>query len=179
MRRSAVLMFALGCLGQHVLATEPEKPAAEEPPVLGCRTIALNGERGGMLANVNGELRWVDSPVAWTEWTLRETDKGWTIQPLFREESDARYLSCDGKGTVTLVAKPGEGVYWKLARKNERINIFEATIQASGGKFDGWYLGFSDEEEQIEKGNRKYRSYGVKLLEKPGAMTALQIFIRR
>jgi hypothetical protein len=175
----------VGCMATAVILTPmlsliaAPSLAAEEQPALGCRTISLSGDKGGMLANVDGQLRLVDSTVAWTEWTLRETDKGWTIQPLFREESDARYLSCDGDGKVTLVAKPGEGVYWKLTRKNERVNIFDATIQASGGKFDGWYLGFSDEQEQIEKGNRKYKSYRVKLSEKPGPRTALSIFIRR
>jgi large subunit ribosomal protein L7/L12 len=174
-----------GCLGvvlvvaAIVLMIVAKSLAAEDEHRLGCRTISLSGKKGGMLANVDGQLRLVDSPIAWTEWTLRETDKGWTIQPLFREESDARYLSFDGDGKVTLVAEPGEGVYWKLTRKGDRLNTFDATIQASGGKFDGWYLGFPDEQEQIEKGNRKYKSYQVNLSQTPSPRTNLCIFIRR
>jgi len=175
-----VLMSAICCLEQQASAAEPAKPiaSAQPPHPLGCRTISLSGEKGGMLAVVDGELRLVDSKTAWTEWTFLENGKGWTIQPLFREKADARYLSVDGGGEVTLVAEPGDGVYWKLTRKGDRLDTFDATIQASGGKFDGWYLGFSDAQEQIDKNNRKYKSYRVKLSEKPGPRTNLCVFIR-
>jgi hypothetical protein len=151
---------------------------AEPPRPLEFRTIALNGDKGGTLAIVDGQPRLVNSPSAWNEWTLRETDKGWTIQGrLSREQNDPRYLSVDKEGKVTLVAEPGDGAYWKLTRKGDRMTSFDATLQASGGKFDGWYLGFSAEAEQIERSNRKYDSYRVKLSEKAGPRTTLNIFI--
>ena len=49
-----------------------------------------------------------------------------------------------------MVTEPGDGAYWKLTRKGTG-HSFDATIQASGGKLDGWYLGFSDAQEQIER----------------------------
>ncbi len=151
--------------------------AAEPPRPLDFRTISLNGDKGGMLAVVDGEPRLVNSRTAWTEWTMRETDKGWTIQGRLSEKKpEPRFLSVDKDGKVTLVAEPGERAYWKLTRKGTG-HSFDATLQASGGKFDGWYLGFSDKQERIEKGRFKYEAYRVTLSEKPGPRTNLYIFI--
>ena len=75
-----------------------------------------------------------------------------------------------------MFAETGEGAYWKLTRKGNG-HSFDATLQASGGKFDNWYLGFSDAQEQIEKRNRKYNSYRVSLSEKIGPRSNLYIFI--
>ena len=115
-----------------------KSPAAEDQRPLDFRTISLNGDKGGMLAVVDGQPRLVNSRSAWTEWTLRETDKGWTIQG--RPSKDApepRYLGVDAEGKVTLVAKPGDGAHWRLTRKGDRQNSFDATLQVAGGKFDG------------------------------------------
>ena len=57
------------------------------------------------------------------------------------------------------------------------MTSFDATLQVSGGKLDGWYLGFSDKQEQIERSNRKYTSYHPKLSKEPGPRTKLYIFI--
>jgi hypothetical protein len=150
----------------------------EPPRPLEYRTISLGGDKGGSLAVVDGQPRLVNSPSAWTEWTLRETDKGWTVQSrLSREEPESRYLSVDGEGKVTLVAEPGGGASWKLTRKGDRITSFNATIQASGGKCEGWYLDFSDKQEQIEREKFKYKAYRATLSEKPGPRTNLHIFI--
>jgi hypothetical protein len=152
--------------------------AAEDRRPLEFRTIALNGDKGGTLAVVDGQPRLVNSPSAWTEWTLRETDKGWTIQSrLSREKPEPRYLGVDKEGKITLVAELGDGAYWTLTRQGDRMTSFDATLQALGGKVDGWYLGFSDEQEPIEKGNSKYKAYRPDLSEKPGPRTNLHIFI--
>ena len=151
--------------------------AAEDPRPLDFRTIALNGEKGGTLAVVDGQPRLVNSTTAWTEWTLLETDKGWTIQGrLSKDTPGPRYLGVDKEGKVTLFAETGDGAYWKLIRKGNG-HSFDATLQASGGKFDGWFLGFSDKQEQIEKGRFKYKAYRSELSEKPGPRTKLYIFI--
>ncbi len=71
----------------------------------------------------------------------------------------------------------GDGAYWKLTRTDDRINSFDAKIQASGEKSDGWYLGFSDQAEQVEEGTVKCQSYRAILAEKPGPRTNLHIFI--
>jgi hypothetical protein len=150
---------------------------ADPPRPLDFRTISLNGDKGGMLAIVDGQPLLVTSRTAWNEWTLRETEKGWTIQGrLSQEKPELRFLSVDKEGNVTLVAELGDGAYWKLTRKGTG-HSFGATLQASGGKFDGWYLGFSDEEEQVERGKVKYNSYRPTLSEKPGPRTNLYIFI--
>ena len=155
-----------------------KSPAAEDRRPLEYRTIAVNGDKGGMLTIVGGDLRLVNSPSAWTEWTLRQTDKGWTIQArLSREEAQPRFLSVDAEGKVSLAAELGDGCYWKLARTGDRISSFDAKIQASGGKYAGWYLGFSDQTEQVEKGTLKCQSYRAILGEKPGPRTNLHIFI--
>jgi ribosomal protein L7/L12 len=174
-----------GCLGVVLfvavilLVIVVNSLAAEDQRPLDYRTISLNGEKGGMLAIVDGQPRLVNSRTAWNEWTLRETDKGWTIQgKLSSEKPEPRFLSVDAEGKVTLVSELGDGAYWKLTRKGDKTtHSFDATLQASGGKFDGWYLDFSDEVEQIEKGRFKYQSYRVILSEKPGARTNLYIFI--
>jgi hypothetical protein len=172
-----------GCLGialvvvAVVLMIVARSFAAEDRRPLEYRTIALNGDKGGTLAVVDGQPRLVNSPSAWNEWTLRQTDKGWTIQGrLSKKQNEPRYLSVDGEGKVTLVAELGDGAYWKLTRKGTG-HSFDATLQASGGKCDGWYLGFSDKQEQIEKGKSKYKSYRPQLSEKPGSRTNLHIFI--
>jgi hypothetical protein len=150
---------------------------AEPPRPLDFRTIALNGHKGGMLAVVDGEPRMVNSREAWTEWTLRETNKGWTIQGQSSEEKpEPRFLSVNKEGKVTLVAEAGDRAYWKLTRKGTG-HSFDATLQVSGGKFNGWYLGFSDDQEWIKKGRFKYEAYRVTLSEKPGPRTHLYIFI--
>ena len=95
---------------------------------------------------------------------------------LSEEKPEPRFLAVDAKGKVTLVSELGDGAYWKLTRKGKG-HSFDATIQASGGKLDGWYLGFSDEQEQIERGTTKYKSYRPELSEKPGPRTNLYIFI--
>jgi len=150
---------------------------AEPPRPLEFRTISLNGDKGGMLAVVDGQPRLVNSTAAWTEWTLRETAKGWTIHGRLSEQKpEPRYLAVDAKGKISLVSEPGDGAYWKLTRKGAG-HSFDATIQASGGKFDGWYLGFSDAQEKLERNNRNHESYRAELSEKAGPRTKLYIFI--
>lgn len=174
MIRLALVLLALlptMCVAVKSLAAEDKRP-------LDFRTISLNGDKGGMLAVVDGQPRLVNSRTAWTEWTLRKTDKGWTIQGrLSREKPELRFLGVDAEGKVTLVAELGDGAYWKLTRKGDQLTSFDATFQASGGKFDGWYLDFSDKPEQIEQGRFKYEAYRVMLSEKPGPRTKLYIFI--
>ena len=152
--------------------------SAQPPRPLEFRTIALNGDKGGTLAVVDGQPRLVNSPSAWNEWTLRETDKGWTIQGrLSREQNEPRFLGVDKEGKITLVAELGDGAFWKLTRTGDRTTSFDATLQASGGKFDGCYLGLSDEQQQVEKGKFKYDSYRATLTEKPNPRSNLHIFI--
>jgi ribosomal protein L7/L12 len=173
-----------GCLGVVLLVAAAlvmivaKSLAAEPPRPLDFRTIALNGDKGGTLAIVDGQPVLVNSPSAWNEWTLQESDKGWTIQGrLSREKNEVRLLGVDTAGKLTLLAKPDDGAYWKLTRKGNRSTSFDATLQASGGKFDAWYLGFSDEAEQVEKGKFKYKSYLPKLSKESGPRTKLHIFI--
>ena len=175
MIRLALVLLALllptTCLAVKSLAAQDQRS-------LDFRTISLNGDKGGMLAVVDGQPRLVNSRSAWTAWTLRETDKGWTIQGhLSKETPEPRYLGVDAEGKVTLVAEPGDGAYWKLTRKGDRMTSFDATLQAAGGKFDGWYLDFSDQPERIERGRFKYNAYRVMLSEKPGPRTNLYMFI--
>jgi hypothetical protein len=152
--------------------------AAEEKRPLDYRTISLNGDKGGTLAIIDDGVRLVNSPSAWTEWTLRETERGWTIQGrLSKDKPELRYLNVNEAGKITLVAELENGAYWKLTRKGERPTSFDAAIQAKVGKFDGWYLGFSDEQEEIERGKLKYKSYRPLLSEKPGPRSNLNIFI--
>jgi hypothetical protein len=167
--------FALPIVVVAVLATAA---LAQPPRPLDHRTISLGGGNGGTLAVINGQPRLVHSPSAWTEWTLRETDKGWTIQGrLSGEAARASFLSVDTEGKVTLAPKSGAGVCWKINRKGDRLTSFEATIQAVGGKCDGWYLDFSDEQEQVEKGKLQYKSYRPMLSKEAGPRTKLHIFL--
>jgi hypothetical protein len=183
MKRLAImLLMAIIAMPKFVItlfvAVLAATALAEPPRPLEFRTIALAGDKGGTLAVVDGGVRLVNSPSAWNEWTLRETDKGWTIQSrLSREKPERRYLSVDAEGKLALVVEPGEGAYWKLTRKGDRTTSFDATIQASAGKFDGWYLGFDDTQEPIEKGQLKYKSYRPQLTEKAGPRSNLHIFI--
>jgi hypothetical protein len=113
-----------------------------------------------------------------SESSVRETEKGWTIQcRLSKENNEPRYLSVDKEGKVILIAEPDDGACWKLTRKDDRLTSFDAMLQASVGKFDGWYLGFSEEQGQVEKGNFKYNAYQVMMSEKSGPRTNLHIFI--
>lgn len=152
---------------------------AQEARPLQYRTIAVRDDKGGTLAVVNREVRLVGVLSAWTEWTLHETPKGWTIQvqPSAEATPQSRYLSVDEEGSVVLVAKPRDGAYWKLTPNANRLFSFDTTIQATAGKFKDWYLSFAEQAEEIEKGQSKHKSYRVKLLEKPGPRTELNIFI--
>ena len=151
-----------------LVLTRPKQP-------LEFRTISLNGDKGGMLAVVDGQPRLVNSRTAWTEWTLRETDKGWTIQGRYPEKNPnldfwrrcerEGHAGCEiGRRGLLETDPQGHG------------HSFDATIQVSGGKFDGWYLGFSDKQEQIERGNQVQVLPPV-MSEKPGPRTNLYIFI--
>ena len=155
-----------------------EKGRATSQPAsrpLDHRTIASNG---GTLAVVDGQPRLVKTPSAWNEWTLRETGKGWTVQGrLSGEKPEARYLSVDKDGKVTLDSELGDGAYWKLTRKGDRMTSFDATLQASGGKFDGGHLEIADKQEQIEKGKFKNEPDRVNVPEKPSPRANLHIFI--
>ena len=62
-------------------------------------------------------------------------------------------------------------------RALERLTSFDATIQTAGGKFDGWYLSFSEKQEEVEKGKFKYKSYRPQLSENPRPRMNLHIFI--
>ena len=69
MIRLALVLLALlptTCMAVKSFAAEDRRP-------LDFRTISLNGDKGGMLAVVDGQPRLVNSRTAWTEWTLRET----------------------------------------------------------------------------------------------------------
>ena len=93
-----------------------------------------------------------------------------------REKNETRFLSVDAKGKVTLVAELDNGAYWKLTRKGTG-HSFDATIQASSGKFDGWYLDFSEKQEQIEKGRFRVQCVPGELVGEAGPRTNLYIFI--
>jgi hypothetical protein len=159
-------------------------------------TGALSDLAGGYLAIIDGKPALVSSPSALREWSLRETDKGWTIQvdnQSFDMEGkvkdDNQYLAVDKEGKVTM-AVPGEGAYWKL-----NLNHIEGTthdvggeIRASGGKFDGWYLGFSDKAHQFKdsqvpkqlqalSGRYTYPMYDPELSEKSGARTKFRLYV--
>ena len=49
---------------------------AEPPRPLEFRTIALNGDKGGTLAIVDGQPRLVNSTSAWNEWTSTGNRQG-------------------------------------------------------------------------------------------------------
>lgn len=152
--------------------------AAQAVCPLEFRTVALNGDKGGMLAVVDGRPWLVNSPSALNEWTLQQTEKGWTIQSRpSREQQERRFLAVDNEGKVVLTAEPAEGAYWKLDREGDRTTSFDATLKVAGGKFAGRYLGFSDEQERIAKGRFHYDSYRPVLAERPGPRTTLHIFI--
>jgi hypothetical protein len=145
---------------------------AEKPRTLENRTIALPGLEGGILEIIDGKPKLLSAESS--DWRLRETDKGWTIQ------KGNQYLAVDKEGKVKLVAEPGEGVYWKLnVDRVERWTDVGAEIQASGGRFDGWYLGFSDKAQQFKysQTRRTYKMYDPELSEKSGARTKVRIFI--
>lgn len=86
--RHVIVPSGSGCLGvvlfmaAILMLIAVNSLAAQDHRPLDYRTIALNGDKGGMLAVVDGQPRLVNSRSAWNEWTLRETDKGWTIQRL-------------------------------------------------------------------------------------------------
>ena len=98
MIRLALVLLAL--LPTTCLAAK--STAAENQRLLDFRTISLNGDQGGMLAVVDGQPRLVNSRSAWTEWTLRESDKGWTIQGRrSRENHELRFLGVDAEGKIS------------------------------------------------------------------------------
>jgi hypothetical protein len=137
-------------------------------------TIEVKGSPGETLAIIDGESKLVHTvDGAWTEWNLRETNKGWTIQKAGnRKKDESRYLAVDKKGKVKLVAEPGEGAYWMVIRNGE-----DATIQVSGGKFGGWYLEFSEEGQQLKRGSRFVKTYDPQLSETSGGRANLHIFL--
>lgn len=147
----------------------------EDDRTLDYRTIVFKGDGGGTLGVVGGAVRVF--PSEGEEWKLRETEKGWTIQHLTtKEKPESRYLSVDSNGSVILVSQPGDGAYWKLTPKCTGVEC-RATLQVSGGKFDGRYLSSSEEAEQIENAGFKSKSYHVTLSEKPGPSTDLSIYV--
>jgi len=79
---------------------------------------ATSREKIKSIIRERGSLKIIDSPSAWNEWTLRETDKGWTIQVrLSREKPETRFLGVDAGEKVTLVLELGDGAYWTASRE--------------------------------------------------------------
>lgn len=148
-------------------------PVAAAQEVLEFRTIA--SERGYSLANMEGQPRFVGTPSAITNWTLAETDKGWTIQS--RKKDGALYLSVTDEGTVCLTDKLIAGSYWDFTKAKGKKTDYHGTLQTKVDMFSGWYLEFADTGERRERGKFKYMAYHPILQKKPGKRSELQIYL--
>lgn len=152
--------------------------ANDTPEPLEFRIIALDGPNGVRLAVMDGQVVLANSPSPWTEWTFQETDRGWTIRSRpSRDQTERWFLGVDEHGAVVLVEAPNQGAYWRLTRRGERPHDVEATLRATAGKFDGWYLGFAEESRRVERGRGRCEAYRPVLLEKPGERRNLRIYI--
>ena len=75
----------------------------------------------------------------------------------------------DGKDKkIRLVKKDGSGCQWIAIKIGTRGESDQITLQAAEGKFKGWYLDCTEEEEKIEIGGKTYSFRRMILSKKPG-----------
>src|SRR5262249_50696409 len=105
-------------------------------------------DRGYLKAGADSDFSvFVQAPHPSQVWRFKKTGKGYQIQlKQTGSPEDGCYLAFDPDGKkpgVFLTKETGPGTYWKLTlRKDEKDkpNDFHASLQATAGKVEGWYL---------------------------------------
>jgi hypothetical protein len=124
----------------------------------------------GSLAVVDGKVylaRYGD-PGPFKGWTLSgRGGTGW-IRVISRDKWDDCYVAFDPDGKdpkVTLASKPGPGTKWR--RTHVKGTAASYTIQATTGKYKGWYLDAGQAHTLKDKNGKKFTAYEAVLVKEP------------
>jgi hypothetical protein len=155
--RQTVLALALGLA---VLAA----PAARAV------SHAITGSEKGRLLARDGKVWLASSDVsgAFKGWRLARRGGTGDIPLDSRDKWDGWYLAFDPDGKdpkVTLTRKEGAGTEWK--RAHVKGTAAKYTIQATKGKYKGWYLGAGKAHTVKGKDGKKYTDYEAVLEKDP------------
>jgi hypothetical protein len=154
--RQAVLGLALGLA---VLA----------PPVARADFYDITGSGNGGLVVLDGKVRLARfRPGAFEGWGLSgRGGTGW-IRVISRDKWDDCYVAFDPDGKdpkVTLASKPGPGTKWR--RTHVKGTAASYTIQATTGKYKGWYLDAGKAHTVKDKNGKKFTAYEAVLVKEP------------
>jgi hypothetical protein len=111
--------------------------------------------------------REVRPPRAFEGWELGPPGGKREITVRSRDKWSGRYLAFDADGkdpTVTLARGSGPGTVWLLTHIKGRLGY---TIQATRGKYKGWYLDAGKAHTVKDKDGKEYTHYEAVLVEKP------------
>jgi hypothetical protein len=127
------------------------------------------GSEKGALVVVDGKVRLAKSghPGPFEGWDLGPPGGKQTIQVRSDDRWSGWYLAFDAGGKnpkVTLARnKPGLGTVWQLTRVKGR----GYTLQATSGKYKGWYLDAGKAHTVKGKDGKKYTDYEAVLEKDP------------
>jgi hypothetical protein len=153
MSRQTILGLALGLT---VLASS----------ALHAESHAITGSEKGRLLARDGKVWLARSghPGPFKGWGLTGRGGTGSIGVVSRDKWDGCYLAFDPGGKdprLTLVSRPGAGTEWKRAHVKGTAASY--TLQATRGKYKGWYLGAGEEVKR----NGKVIGRRAVLIEKP------------
>src|SRR5262245_52022165 len=124
--------------------------------------VMIDGK--GSLAVVDNKVYAVDPPerADAMDWETTK-DKEAPIE-LMLAERPRNYLAVDPRtGEVGLTFRQGPAAAWKLTRVKDGY-----TIQATAGKYKGWYLSVEEKGERVKRGKGFCTLYPIKLTKEPG-----------
>ena len=98
--------------------------------------------------------------------TTQELDSNGQVTKTDTTELEIFYVN--GQPIERLVKKDGSGCQWIAIKIGTRGESDQITLQAAEGKFKGWYLDCTEEEEKIEIGGKTYSFRRMILSKKPG-----------
>jgi hypothetical protein len=136
----------------------------------------ITGSEKGDLTVVNGKV-WLASftPDSFRGWDLAGGES--TITLISKDKWSGWNLAFDADGkdpTVTLTSKRGPGTVWKRTRVKGTAKRY--TIQATSGKYKGWYLDAGKAETVVTKRGNKRTVYEAVLVKEPKKPLTFSIY---
>jgi hypothetical protein len=156
MSRQTILGLALGL---SVLASSAARAEWHD----------IAGSEKGHLVVVEGKVRLARSgpPDSFEGWDLFAGGGERKIKVRSEDRWSGWYLAFDPQGKdpkVTLARESGPGTVWQLTRAKGFLSY---TLQATRGKYKGWYLDAGKAETVVGKSGKKHTHYEAVLVKEP------------
>jgi hypothetical protein len=142
--------------------------AALAPPAARAEWHDIAAREKGILAVVDGKVRLASFAADHFEgWDLVAAEREQTIKVRSRDKWSGWYLAFDAGGKdpkVTLARGPATRTVWKLTRVK---GLASYTLQATKGKYKGWYLDAGKAHTVKDKDGKTYTHYEAVLVKDP------------